>query len=97
MQQEYSVTLHKSSTLSADDMDSCFRLIELTNSEHYKRSNGGWKPKAKRKEMRLLDLKYLLIKHDGHVEGFCSFMPTEEDECFVVYCYEIHLAPSLQG
>jgi N-alpha-acetyltransferase 40 len=78
-------------------MDDCFRLVEFTSSADYKRSRGGWKPKAKRKEMRLLDLKYLLVKHEDHIEGFCSFMPTEEDEYFVIYCYEIHLAPSLQG
>ena len=83
--------------MSADDLDACFRLIELSSLEDYKRSKGGWKPKAKRKEMRLLDLKYLLVKNGDQIEGFCSFMPTTEDECFVVYCYEIHLAPSLQG
>jgi hypothetical protein len=72
-------------------------LIELTSVEDYKRSKDGWKPKAKRREMRLLDLKYLLVKKDDQVQGFCSFMPTVEDEHYVVYCYEIHLAPSLQG
>jgi hypothetical protein len=72
-------------------------LIELSSLEDYKRSKDGWKPKAKKKEMRLLDLKYVLVKRNGLVEGFCSFMPTEEDEYFVVYCYEIHLAPSVQG
>jgi len=47
--------------------------------------------------MKLLDLKYLLVKHNGAIEGFASFMPTYEDGYPVVYCYEIHLAPSLQG
>jgi len=72
-------------------------LIELTSLEDYKKSRGGWKPNAKRKEMRLLDLKYLIVKHGDHIKGFCSFMPTTEDEYFVIYCYEIHLVPSLQG
>ena len=94
---EYNITLQKSASLSADELDACFRLIELSSLEDYKRSKGGWKPNAKRKEMRLLDLKYLLVKRGDQIEGFCSFMPTIEDEYFVIYCYEIHLAPSLQG
>jgi len=48
--------------------------------------------------MKLLDLKYLLVKNDaGEVDGFCSFMPTYEDDIAVIYCYEIHLSDSLQG
>lgn len=78
-------------------MDACFRLVELTSSDDYKKSRGGWKPKAKKKEMRLLDLIYILVKHEDQIEGFCSFMPTTEDDYFVIYCYEIHLTPSLQG
>ena len=74
-------------------------MIELSSSDDYKRSQTGWNPKAKKKEMRLLDLKYLLVKNDETeaVEGFLSFMPTYEDSCPVIYVYEIHLAPSLQG
>ena len=78
-------------------MDACFRLIKASSFEDYKKSKGGWKPNAKRKEMRLLDLKYILVKDEDQIEGLCSFMPTTEDEQFVIYCYEIHLAPSLQG
>ena len=47
--------------------------------------------------MKLLDLKYLLVKRDGKVEGFVSFMPTYEDGYPVIYCYEIHLGEELRG
>lgn len=47
--------------------------------------------------MKLLDIKYVLVKLDDKVEGFVSFMPTDEDGYPVVYCYEIHLSPTLQG
>lgn len=48
--------------------------------------------------MKLLDLKYLLVKRDdGKVEGFVSFMPTYEDGYLVIYCYEIHLGEELRG
>jgi hypothetical protein len=57
----------------------------------------GWKPSAKKKEMKLLDLKYFLVKHDSQVVGFVSFMPTHEDRYPVIYCYEIHLATALRG
>jgi hypothetical protein len=71
--------------------------VELTSREDYKKSKGGWKPHSKRKEMRLLDLKYFLVKLDQTLEGFLSFMPTIEDQYPVIYCYEIHLSDALQG
>ncbi len=47
--------------------------------------------------MKLLDLKYFLIKQGSKVVGFVSFMPTYEDDYPVIYCYEIHLSSALQG
>ena len=47
--------------------------------------------------MKLLDLKYLLVKDGEHVKAFASLMPTYEDGLRVIYCYEIHLATELQG
>ena len=94
----YSLTITAATALSNPDLESCFKLIELTSSEDYKKSKDGWKPRSKRSEMKLLDLKYVLVKNEqGDVEGFCSFMPTYEDGCAVVYIYEIHLALGLQG
>jgi N-alpha-acetyltransferase 40 len=46
--------------------------------------------------MKLLDLKYLLVKRDQEVEGFVSMMPTYEDDYPVLYIYEIHLSSALQ-
>jgi hypothetical protein len=93
----YEVTLSTSTDLSDADFQSCFRLIEYTSSADYKMSKDGWKPRSKKKEMRLLDLKYFLVKRDNKVEGFLSFMPTYEDDYPVIYCYEIHLSSALQG
>ena len=94
----YQITLTTASTLSPTDFEACFHLIETTSSEDYKHSKDGWKPRSKRKEMKLLDLKYFLVKgDDGKVEGFLSFMPTYEDDYPVIYCYEIHLSSALQG
>ncbi|KUJ23884.1 uncharacterized protein LY89DRAFT_571810 [Mollisia scopiformis] len=94
---EYQITLQTAETLPKTNFDACFNLIECTSGEAYRKSKDGWKPRSKRKEMRLLDLKYLLVKLDDQVEGFLSFMPTYEDEYPVIYCYEIHLSPALQG
>lgn len=95
----YDLFVETASTMSETDLDTCFRLVELTSSEDYKKSKGGWKPKSKLKEMKLLDLKYILVKAPGSDEvlGFVSFMPTYEDDHAVIYCYEIHLQPALQG
>jgi hypothetical protein len=95
--QLYEVTLSTSTALSEADFESCFRLIEYTSAEDYKRSKDGWKPRSKKKEMKLLDLKYFLVKRGSKLEGFLSFMPTYEDDYPVIYCYEIHLSSALQG
>ena len=55
--------------------------------------------------MRLDDMRYLLVKsHPGgseidqeELQGFLSFLLTYEDGYEVVYCYELHLAPTLRG
>lgn len=68
-------------------------------------SSIGWNPAAKRREMRLPDLRYLLLKtedprekgKEGLVQGFASFMLTYEDGREVVYLYEIHLSSRLRG
>jgi hypothetical protein len=89
--------LKKAPSLSEAELEACFHSIESTSVEDYRTSKQGWKPKAKRKEMRLLDMKYLLVIHKNEIQGFCSFMPTYEDGRFVIYCYEIHLQSRLQG
>lgn len=94
---EYQITLQPAKALSEPDFEDCFRLLEFTSSDDYRKSQNGWKPRKKRQEMKLLDLKYILIKHDNKVEGFVSFMPTFEDSYPVIYCYEIHLSSALQG
>ncbi|CZR56082.1 uncharacterized protein PAC_05970 [Phialocephala subalpina] len=94
---EYQITLQTAKAMSQPDFDACFHLIEITSADDYKKSQDGWKPRSKRKEMKLLDLKYLLVKLDNQVQGFVSFMPTYEDDYPVIYCYEIHLSSALQG
>lgn len=96
----YTITLQTSTQLSKikTAFEACFKLIESTSSVDYKKSKDGWKPRSKRKEMALLDLKYFLLKNkEGVIEGFCSFMPTYEDGIAVIYLYEIHLGKVLQG
>lgn len=97
----YTISLETSSTIAPADFESCFRLIESTSASAYAASSIGWSPVKKRKEMRLPDLRYLLVRavdgRVGEVEGFLSFMLTYEDGREVVYCYEIHLSPTLRG
>lgn len=97
--QDFALFVETASTMSDDDLTACFNLVKFTSSEDYKKSKGGWKPKSKLKEMKLLDLKYILIKRHGQAEviGFVSFMPTYEDDYPVIYCYEIHLQEEIQG
>lgn len=101
--------------MSDTDLKSCFRLLELTSAKDYKGSSIGWSPSKKRKEMKLPDMKYLILRQQeaaspstekaclthlsgtSQVAGFLSFMVTYEDGKEVIYCYEIHLSPAVQG
>jgi hypothetical protein len=58
--------------------------------------------------MRAPEMRYILVKeqhvnlkNEGQakreVKAFTSLMPTYEEGEPVVYCYEIHLCPELQG
>lgn len=80
------------------ELEACFNLVVETSGEHYRGSSAGWHPAAKKKEMRSPDLRYILVKNaDGVLMGFTSMMPTFENHEPVIYCYEIHLKPELQG
>ncbi|KAL7943234.1 acetyltransferase [Trichoderma barbatum] len=97
-QDSYSLEFLSSHDLSKDDFRSCFGIIEMTSGADYKNSSVGWHPGMKRKEMKSPDLRYILVKDgDGIVKGFTSLMPTFENHEPVLYCYEVHLLPELQG
>ena len=102
----YSLSLESSSTIFDEDLTACFNLLSSTSSADYETSSMGWSPAKKLKEMRLPDLRYIVLKQNEDdkgldrlpdVEGFLSFMLTYEDGYEVIYCYEIHLWPQLRG
>lgn len=107
-QETYSLEVYSSASIPQADLDACFDLVELTSSEAYKQSSVGWSRVRKKKEMKLSDMRYILVRKDlaGNgaeheegtgVEGFLSFMVTYEDGLEVIYCYEIHLSPAIRG
>lgn len=120
---DYLLDIYTAHSLPAADFEACFRLIELTSSKDYSGSSIGWSPSKKRKEMKLPDMRYLLLHpnssrervtakggtaisdtpdpaqspNERNILGFVSFMITYEDGKEVIYCYEIHLSPVVQG
>ena len=98
-EQHWNVKFESSSTISSADFDTCFSLIADSSSKAYATSSTGWSPPKKRKEMKLPDLRYLLLSPntESQIKGFLSFMMTYEDGHEVVYCYELHLVPEVHG
>ena len=96
---EYTLTLVRADGLLSDDLAACFDLIEQTSRNDYENSAAKWQPTAKLKEMRSPELRYILVKTkiSKLIHGFTSLMPTYEEGQPVIYCYEIHLDPELQG
>ncbi|KAJ4311357.1 hypothetical protein N0V84_010485 [Fusarium piperis] len=94
----YTLSLSRPTAMGDDELEACFDLVDETSGADYRNSSLGWHPAVKRKEMRSPDLRYILVKDgDGKINGFTSLMPTFENYEPVVYCYEIHLRPELQG
>ncbi|KAI9729531.1 MAG: hypothetical protein M1834_006727 [Cirrosporium novae-zelandiae] len=103
------ISLETSKSISDKDLDACLQIIESTSVDAYRRSELGWHPAEKKKEMQLPDMRYLLVREansEGHqnkanqdsiVNGFLSFMVTYEDGKEVIYCYEVHLSEELRG
>ena len=96
---EYTLTLVRADGLLPDDLAACFDLIEQTSRNDYENSAAKWQPTVKLKEMRSPELRYILVKTkiSKLIHGFTSLMPTYEEGQPVIYCYEIHLHPELQG
>ena len=92
--------------IAKEHLESCLDLIEHTSANDYQDSGVGWSRAKKKKEMILPDLKYFLLLKSSQssagrgkeaVLGFISFMITYEDGHEVIYIYEIHFLPVLQG
>ncbi|KAI9770350.1 MAG: hypothetical protein M1839_003227 [Geoglossum umbratile] len=64
----YPISLHSAATLAPEDFHACFALIRDTSAEMYRRSAMGWRPGAKQREMRVEDMRYLVVKAPGSVE-----------------------------
>ncbi|EAU34452.1 predicted protein [Aspergillus terreus NIH2624] len=110
---KYTLDIYTAKTIPPGDFEACFKLIEQTQSEAYANSSFGWSPSKKRREMRLPDMKYIVLRQatgdnaeaagiemspdNAGFQGFLSFMVTYEDGYEVIYCYEVHLLPSAQG
>lgn len=56
------VDVYSAATISTADLEACLDLIEQTSSEAYSASPTGWSRTKKRKEMKLPDMKYLILR-----------------------------------
>lgn len=94
----YTMSLTRPQNMSNRELDACFNLVDETSGAAYRSSSVGWHIRSKKNEMRSPDLRYILIKdQEDVINGFTSMMPTFENGQPVVYCFEIHLKPRLQG
>ena len=91
----------------AELLDMCLTLIESTSATDYANSEIRWSVSKKRREMRLPDIRYVILvdKHGNananlkecDISAFLSFMITYEDGQEVAYCYEVHVAECWRG
>jgi ribosomal protein S18 acetylase RimI-like enzyme len=73
---ETQIDVYSAATISPTDLDACLDLVEFTSGEDYAASSGGWSRPKKRKEMKLPDMKYLILR-DG--AGHASDASQHED------------------
>ncbi|KAL4954748.1 acyl-CoA N-acyltransferase [Aspergillus filifer] len=58
----YGLSIYTAATIPPAELDLCFDLIEATSSAAYKDSSMGWSVSEKRKEMKLPDMKYMILR-----------------------------------
>jgi ribosomal protein S18 acetylase RimI-like enzyme len=59
------VDIYSAATISTPDLEACLDLVEQTSSEAYIASSAGWSRTKKRKEMKLPDMKYLIVRGES--------------------------------
>lgn len=74
--------IYSAATISDADLEACLDLVEQTSSEAYAASGGGWSRTKKRKEMKLPDMKYLIVRGETRPGATTATItnPVEADE-----------------
>lgn len=57
-----SLDVYSAASIAPADLEACLDLVEQTSSEAYASSGAGWSRPKKRKEMKLPDMKYLIVR-----------------------------------
>ncbi len=59
---QFYTSLETAASMPPADLAACFELVRATSAAMYKRATGRWAPAQKRREMRLPDMRYLLVR-----------------------------------
>ncbi|KAJ5579897.1 uncharacterized protein N7459_005882 [Penicillium hispanicum] len=57
--------VYSAATIPDADLEACLDLVQLTSGDDYAASGMGWSRPKKRSEMRLPDMKYLIVRGAG--------------------------------
>ncbi|CAG7991988.1 unnamed protein product [Penicillium nalgiovense] len=77
------VDVYSAATISAADLEACLDLVEQTSSEAYIASSVGWSRTKKRKEMKLPDMKYLVLRDTPNDSCSSGQVPGEKQSDIV--------------
>ncbi|KAF8203590.1 acyl-CoA N-acyltransferase [Pholiota molesta] len=79
--------------------DQIWSLFETNMRGLCEASSFGWDPQAKRKELFHPLARFILVTESDQTDlaAFTSFRFEFEEGEDVIYCYELHVAPSMQG
>jgi ribosomal protein S18 acetylase RimI-like enzyme len=69
--------VYSAASISDSDLEACLDLIEQTSGDAYRASPDGWSRRKKRKEMKLPDMKYLILR-DFNDEGNAEHIATPD-------------------
>ncbi|KAJ2906400.1 uncharacterized protein MKZ38_001760 [Zalerion maritima] len=81
-QTRYTICLIGAPRMSREDLKQCYDLIEHTSRQDYERAAAGWKPGRKMREMKSVELRYLLVLEGGGAgqKGKCGCASEGKDE-----------------
>ena len=83
---KYHMSMHSVASIPTTALKACFSLVEETSREAYKASQNGWKPRAKWREMREPDMKYVLVYRKDDNQSSVEQMDPDANQPDHAFC-----------
>lgn len=92
----FNLKVARSSDLTESEKDTIWDTLSANMCDLYRTSSLGWNPPSKKRELFHRLARFILVRQgeddvSDPIAAFATFRFEREDECNVIYCYEIQI------